>query len=109
MTALRALSGIGQGMLFIGIQTYILAVASPEKKTQGNAIIVFGFQGGMISGMAIGSLLVTYLHPHGVFVVCAAIGMATAFYSVLLIPATSRRKHFEAGLGVADPRASPTT
>ena len=53
-------------MLFIGIQAYILAVASPEKKTQGNAIIVFGFQGGMISGMAIGSLLVNYLHPQGV-------------------------------------------
>ena len=56
-------------MLFIGIQAYILAVASPEKKTQGAAIIVFGFQGGMISGMAIGSLLVNYLEPHGVFVV----------------------------------------
>ena len=101
MTALRALSGIGQGMLFIGIQTYILAVASPEKKTQGNAIIVFGFQGGMISGMAIGSLLVTYLHPHGVFAVCAAIGMVTAFYSVLLIPGDIKGKHVEAGLGAA--------
>jgi predicted MFS family arabinose efflux permease len=101
MTALRAVSGIGQGMLFIGIQTYILAVASPEKKTQGNAIIVFGFQGGMISGMAIGSLLVTYLHPDGVFAVCAVIGMVTAFYSVLLIPGDIKGKHIEAGLGAA--------
>ncbi len=58
ITVLRGISGIGQGMLFIGVQAYILAVASPEKKTQGAAIIVFGFQGGMISGMAIGSLLV---------------------------------------------------
>jgi predicted MFS family arabinose efflux permease len=101
MTALRAISGIGQGMLFIGVQAYILAVASPEKKTQGNAIIVFGFQGGMISGMAIGSLLVTYLHPHGVFMVCAAIGMATAFYSAVLIPGDIQGKHTAAGLGVA--------
>jgi predicted MFS family arabinose efflux permease len=101
MTALRAVSGIGQGMLFIGVQAYILAVASPEKKTQGNAIIVFGFQGGMISGMAIGSLLVTYLHPHGVFMVCAAIGMATAFYSAVLIPGDIQGKHTAAGLGVA--------
>jgi predicted MFS family arabinose efflux permease len=106
MTALRALSGIGQGMLFIGVQTYILAVASPEKKTQGNAIIVFGFQGGMISGMAIGSLLVTYLHPHGVFMVCAAIGMATAFYSALLIPGDIKGKHTAAGLGVAIARVA---
>ena len=101
MTALRAISGIGQGMLFIGVQAYILAVASPEKKTQGNAIIVFGFQGGMISGMAIGSLLVNYLHPNGVFMVCAAIGMATAFYSAVLIPGDIQGKHTAAGLGVA--------
>ena len=44
----------------IGVQSHILAVASPEKKTQGAAIIVFGFQGGMISGMALGSLLVNF-------------------------------------------------
>ena len=101
MTGLRALAGVGQGMLFIGIQSYILAVASPEKKTQGAAIIVFGFQGGMISGMAIGSLLVTYLHPQGVFVVSGAIGLATAFYSILLIPRGIRRKPMKVGLGAA--------
>ena len=101
LTALRALSGIGQGMLFIGIQAYILAVASPEKKTQGNAIIVFGFQGGMISGMAIGSLLVNYLNPQGVFVTCAAIGFATALYSILLIPKDIRHKEPKYGLAAA--------
>lgn len=99
MTGLRALAGVGQGMLFIGIQSYILAVASPEKKTQGAAIIVFGFQGGMISGMAIGSLLVAYLHPQGVFVVSGAIGLATALYSVLLIPGGFRQREVQAGLG----------
>jgi len=99
LTVLRGFSGIGQGMLFIGIQAYILAVASPEKKTQGNAIIVFGFQGGMISGMAIGSLLVNFLHPHGVFVVCSAIGFATALYSILLIPSDVR--HHPAVRGLA--------
>ncbi|MFL5064029.1 MAG: MFS transporter [Xanthobacteraceae bacterium] len=101
LAALRALSGIGQGMLFIGVQAYILAVASPEKKTQGNAIIVFGFQGGMISGMAIGSLLVNYLNPQGVFVTCAAIGFATALYSILLIPKDVRHKQAKSALGAA--------
>jgi MFS family permease len=101
LTVLRGLSGIGQGMLFIGVQAYILAVASPEKKTQGNAIIVFGFQGGMISGMAIGSLLVSYLHPEGVFVVSAAIGLATALYSLMLIPKDTRHKHLGRGLAAA--------
>jgi predicted MFS family arabinose efflux permease len=73
--------------LFIGIQSYVLAVASPERKTQAAAIIVFGFQGGMISGMAIGSLLVSYLHPQGVFIVSGAIGLVTALYSLVLVPA----------------------
>jgi predicted MFS family arabinose efflux permease len=89
---IRALAGGGQGFLFIGIQAYILAVASPEKKTQGGAIIVFGFQGGMISGMAIGSLLVNYIHPDGVFLISAAIGVAAALYSMLLIPKDAARQ-----------------
>jgi predicted MFS family arabinose efflux permease len=88
-------------MLFIGVQAYILAVASPEKKTQGNAIIVFGFQGGMISGMAIGSLLVNYLNPQGVFVTCAAIGFTTALYSILLIPKGIRHKQAKSALAAA--------
>jgi MFS family permease len=86
ITVLRGVAGIAQGALFIGIQSYILAVASPERKTQGAAIIVFGFQGGMISGMAIGSLLVTYLHPQGVFFVSGMIAFLTAVYALLLIP-----------------------
>jgi MFS family permease len=92
VTALRGLAGIGQGMLFIGIQAYILAVASPEKKTQGAAILVFGFQGGMISGMAIGSLLVSYLQPHGVFMVSGIIGLSAAIYCAVLVPRVSERK-----------------
>ena len=97
VTALRGLAGIGQGMLFIGIQAYILAVASPEKKTQGAAIIVFGFQGGMISGMAIGSLLVSYLQPNGVFMISGIIGILAAVYCAILVPRVSERKDAKAG------------
>lgn len=101
LTILRGLAGIGQGMLFIGIQAYILAVASPERKTQGNAIIVFGFQGGMISGMAMGSLLVNYLHPDGVFLICGAIGFVTALYSILMIPKDTRNEQPQHKLSAA--------
>jgi MFS family permease len=100
-TVARGASGIGQGMLFIGIQAYILAVASPEKKTQGAAIIVFGFQGGMISGMAIGSLLVSYLQPQGVFAIGAAVGLATALYSAVLMPRSNARDNAEDSFGTA--------
>ncbi len=86
----RCLSGAGQGMLFIGVQSYILAVASPGKRTQGAAIIVFGFQGGMISGMAIGSLLVLYIGASGVFTLGAFVGLVLALYAVAIVPKTAR-------------------
>ena len=82
MTGFRALAGIGQGLLLIGVQSYILNVASPDKKTQGTAIIVLGFQGGMLSGMAIGSLLVNSLHPQGVFIVAGGVGLVAALYTL---------------------------
>jgi MFS family permease len=91
LTFLRGLSGIGQGLLLIGVQNFILAVSTPEKKTQGAAIIVFGFQGGLISGMALGSLFVTFLGTAGVFVISGGVGLATILYSLLLVPATERR------------------
>ena len=87
----RALSGIGQGMLFIGVQSYILATVAENRKTQGASIIVFGFQGGMISGMAIGSLLVTQMGPEGVFVLAAAIAISMVLYTFALVPNVSSR------------------
>ena len=95
----RCLSGIGQGMLFIGVQSYILAMAAPGGKTRGAAIIVFGFQGGMISGMAIGSLLVTYMGPSGVFMLGGIIAISMAIYAVFIVPATPRRAMAETGFG----------
>ncbi|MEL7543487.1 MAG: MFS transporter, partial [Pseudomonadota bacterium] len=80
----RCLSGIGQGMLFIGVQSYLLAVAPPGKKTQAAGIIVYGFQGGMISGMAVGSLLVSYMGPDGVFLLAAGIGLLASLYAVVM-------------------------
>lgn len=87
----RSLSGVGQGMLFIGVQSFILATAAENRKTQGAAIIVFGFQGGMISGMAIGSLLVTQIGPHGVFALAALMAALMALYTVALVPKVSSR------------------
>lgn len=84
--AARTLSGLGQGMLFIGVQSYILATAAPSEKTQGAGIIVFGFQGGMISGMAIGSLLVTQLEPQGVFFIASAVAFVMTLYTILAVP-----------------------
>jgi MFS family permease len=86
LTVLRGIAGIGQGILMIGVQSYILMVAPPEKKTQGAAIIVFGFQGGMLSGTALGSLLVNQLQPQGVFATAGAVATMAIVYAVILVP-----------------------
>lgn len=101
LTILRGLAGIGQGILMIGVQAHILAVASPQKKTQGVAIIVFGFQGGLIAGMALGSLLVNHLHATGVFTIAGAIGLATVLYTLLRLPRVAPQKQRAGGLSLA--------
>jgi MFS family permease len=101
MTVLRSLSGVGQGVLFIGVQTYILSVTPPAKKTQGAAIIVFGFQGGMISGMALGSLMVNFLQPQGIFMLAGMVGCATCLYAIRLIPSMTKKQERKVTLGVA--------
>ncbi|MGH1477310.1 MAG: MFS transporter [Geminicoccales bacterium] len=101
----RAAAGIGQAMLFIGVQSFILSVVAPERKTQGAAIIVYGFQGGMISGMAIGSLLVGYIGAEGVFAVGIVATTLTMIYAVLVVPAIVGRQH----MGTEGIGASVTT
>ena len=96
----RALAGVGQGMLFIGVQSYILMTASPDRKTQGASIIVFGFQGGMISGMAIGSLLVTYLGSQGVFTLASGVAFGLALYTLVLVPAIRSHDSGHLRLGI---------
>lgn len=83
----RAITGIGQGMLFIGIQSYVLTNSAREHRTKANTIIVFGFQAGMISGMAIGSLLVGQITPAGVFMLGFLIAGMVVAYSLLALPA----------------------
>jgi predicted MFS family arabinose efflux permease len=94
----RSISGLGQGILFIGVQTYILMTVSPSKRTQGVSIIVFGFQGGMISGLTIGSLLVPYMGEQGVFLLCGAIGILMTFYTMSMVPAIRNVTSVESSL-----------
>ncbi len=86
VVVLRAIAGIGQGMLFIGVQSYILEMARPERRTQGAAIIVIGFQGGMVSGTAIGSLLVGYIGMSSVFLLSGCFAIVMAIYAFVLVP-----------------------
>ena len=82
----RALAGLGQGTLFIGVQSYVLANSSANRKTQAGQAIVFGFQAGMIAGMAIGSLLVTYIDAIGVFQLGTTLAFVTMLYAAAVLP-----------------------
>ncbi|UCF98792.1 MAG: MFS transporter [Spirochaetaceae bacterium] len=84
----RMLSGAGGGMLFIGVQSYILKHTTRETRTQGGAIIVYGYNGGTLSGAAIGAMLALYIGMKGVFIMGAVVGATILLYSLRYIPAT---------------------
>lgn len=71
----RLISGVAQGMLLIGVQSYILVNADQNKSTQGANIIVYGFNGAIISGAALGSLLSIYIGISGVFWIATTISV----------------------------------
>jgi predicted MFS family arabinose efflux permease len=87
----RAIAGLGQGLLFIGMQAAVLAHAPAGQRTQAAAIIVFGFNGGMIAGAAIGSLLVQDVAPVGVFAIGAVTALLLAAYAAWAIAAPPAR------------------
>lgn len=90
----RGLAGIGQGILFIGVQAYILANSSPGRRTQAGGAIVYGFQAGMIAGMAIGSLLVSYIGVEQIFLLGAMIAGATLLYGLIGLPSRTSGTDF---------------
>lgn len=81
----RAMAGAGQGLLLIGVQSAVLAGAPPGGRTRAAAVIVIGFNGGMISGAAIGSLLVNDLAINGVFALASLAALLLALYSGAMI------------------------
>lgn len=91
LMAARALAGFGQGLMLVGAQNFVLLRAPAARRTQAAAVIVFGFNGGMIAGAAIGSLLVNYVNARGVFLVGAATSAAVLLFALALLPATPGR------------------
>lgn len=86
----RFMVGIGQGMILIGVQSYILEVAAVGHRTRGTAIVVYGFNTGMIAGIALGSLLVDHLGAQGVFLLSAGIALMLLAFAQGLLPALAR-------------------
>lgn len=86
LVASRAMAGIGQGIMFIGVQSFALNQSRTNQRTQAAGIIVFGFQAGTLAGMAIGSLLVNYLEIPGLFSLATAVSLLTCLYIFGIVP-----------------------
>lgn len=101
----RALAGAGQACLLVGVQSYILTHAAADQRTRGAAVIVFGFNGGLVAGAAIGSLLVNSVGASGVFITGAAIIAVDLALALALLPyaqpAQGAAGLFEALKGIA--------
>ena len=86
----RAIAGLGQGMIFIAVQSYILQQSSEHRRTQGVSIIVFGYNGGIISGTIIGALLVASLGFNRLFLVSAAVALLMVWYSAVALKSSHK-------------------
>jgi MFS family permease len=81
----RGLSGVGQALLLVAVQSYGMAVASPTRRTQAVGIQVYAFSGGLICGSTIGGLLAALLGETDVFLIGSIVGLATVVYALLCI------------------------
>lgn len=92
MYLIRSIAGLGQGMVFIAVQSYILQQSSDDQRTEGVSIIVYGYNGGVISGTLIGALLVSSLGVDRLLLISAIIAVSMIWYSVSVVGQSRRRK-----------------
>lgn len=87
----RACSGAGQGLVFVAAQSLLLGWSRASGALGANTAIVFQFNAGMICGLALGSLLVVYLEPIGVFRLVAVLaGLTAGLATALQAPADAQ-------------------
>lgn len=82
---LRGLSGFGQGILLIAVQSYLLRLQNLQKNLQATEQLVIGFNMSTISGVTIGALLMPMLGESSVFLIGATIGTINCIYCFMII------------------------
>jgi predicted MFS family arabinose efflux permease len=84
----RAVSGIGQGVFLIGLQSYLLAVTPENRRTEGASVKVIGRNSALIVGSAIGALLYVYLDYKKLFFIGSILSVVGLAYLLILVPNT---------------------
>ncbi|MBA7562128.1 hypothetical protein ES708_03777 [subsurface metagenome] len=82
----RAVSGIGQGVFLIGLQSYLLSVTPENRRTEGAAVKVIGRNSALIVGSAIGALLYVYLDYKKLFFIGSILSVVGLAYLLILVP-----------------------
>lgn len=77
----RVLCGAGQGMVFIGTQSFLLRATGGR----GAEVLVTGFYVGLIAGTTLGALIMRYAGPGEVFMAAAAVVLLALLYARLLL------------------------
>lgn len=95
MYLIRAIAGLGQGMVFIAVQSYILQRSGEEQRTEGVSIIVYGYNGGVISGTVIGALLVSSLGVSRLLLISAVIASLMVWYAMTVFGKSKRPTEIE--------------
>ena len=81
----RILAGLGHCLLFIAVQVYIFQLMGKDKSA-GAAKIVFAQNGGILSGAAVGALLVFSIQEQGIFFTAMGIAMLNMVLVYLFVP-----------------------
>ncbi len=83
----RAITGFGQGMMLVAIQTYAFALLPVTERAKAASVQVLGYNGGMIAGAAIGGLLAVFNPDADVVAMASALAIAALIYARIAIPA----------------------
>jgi predicted MFS family arabinose efflux permease len=82
----RILSGIGQGLFLIGLQSYVMVITPKTQRSRGHAVKVVGRNAALIAGTAIGALLYAYIEYRFIFLVGSVISLISIAYLWNLVP-----------------------
>lgn len=88
MVGARVLSGIGQGLFLIGLQSYVMAITPKSHRSRGHAVKVVGRNAALIAGTAIGALLYAYIDYRIIFLLASLISLLSIAYLWKLVPGT---------------------
>ncbi|WP_051206238.1 MFS transporter [Oceanospirillum maris] len=80
LLAVRSITAVGYGVVFITAQGYVTDNTTPENRTRGMAMFLSGFFSGSLCGAAIGGILSDRIGFPATFILSAALSLASAMF-----------------------------